>query len=108
MLEKPGYAPIRSARMPVKKKTGAKPAAVPVVELIVRRTALRRYHKLQRATAELPALQVSWDRRTNDATEARPQAERRQAPPFTWDVADVVVVEKPARAAAPARSRKQR
>lgn len=94
--------------MPVKKKTRAKPAAVPVVELIVRRTALRRYHKLKRATAELPALQVSWDRRTNDATEARPQTERRQTPPFTWDAADFVVVEKPARPAAPARSRKQR
>jgi hypothetical protein len=94
--------------MAVKKKTGAKPAAVPVVELIVRRTALRRFHKLKRATAELPALQVSWDRRTNDANGARPRTERRQAPPFTWDVADFVVVEKPARPAARARGRKQR
>jgi hypothetical protein len=95
--------------MTVKKKNkGAKPPAAPVVELIVRRTALRRYHKLKRATAALPALEVSWDRRTNDAMDARPQTERRQKPPFTWDVADFVVVEKPARPAAAARIRKQR
>jgi hypothetical protein len=94
--------------MTVKKKKAAKGAPVPVVELIVRRSAIRRFDKLKRATAALPALQVSWDRRTNDAMDARPVAERRQKPPFTWDVADFVVVEKPARPAPPTRIRKQR
>ena len=107
-LLEPGYAPIRSRRMTVKRKKGARPAAVPVVELIVRRTAIRRFDKLKRATAALPALKVSWDRRTNDAMDAGPQAERRQKPPFTWDAADFVVVEKPARRAASTRIRKQR
>ena len=93
--------------MPVKKKKSAKPAEPPVVELIVRRSALRRFDKLKRAAAALPALKVSWDRRTNDANDAKPYTERRQKPPFTWDVADFVVVEKPARRAAP-KIRKQR
>jgi len=94
--------------MTVKKRKPAKRAATPVVELIVRRSALRRFDKLKRATSALPALKVSWDRRTNDAVDAKPQTERRQKPPFTWDVADFVVVEKPADRAAPTRIRKQR
>jgi hypothetical protein len=94
--------------MPVKKKKTEKPAAVPEVELIVRRSAIRRFDKLKRVAATVPALKVSWDRRTNDATDARPQTERRQKPPFTWDVADFVVVEKPAPRAASSRIRKQR
>jgi hypothetical protein len=108
ILLEAGYAPIRSRRMPVKKKKAAKPAAVPEVELIVRRSAIRRFDKLKQATATLPALKVSWDRRTNDAAGDTPQTERRQKPPFTWDVADFVVVEKPAGRAAPNRTRKQR
>jgi len=94
--------------MTVKRKKAAKRVATPAVELIVRRTAIRRFDKLKRATAALPALKVSWDRRTNDAMDAKPQTERRQKPPFTWEVADFVVVEKPARRAASTRIRKHR
>ena len=82
----------------------------PTVKLVVRRGALRRFHKLKQKTAELP-VEVSWDRRQTDrrSASARPAAERRaadrrQAPPYTWDASDFVVV---ARAAAsPRRKRK--
>ncbi len=67
------------------------------VDLIVRRGALRRFHKLSQKTADLPVT-VLWDRRTSDrrsaagasATERRTK-ERRQKPPFTWEVSDFVV-----------------
>ena len=70
------------------------------VELIVRRGALRRFHKLKEQTAELP-VKIAWDRRTGErrAASDRPQSERRtsdrrQKPPFTWDLSDFVVVQK--------------
>ena len=85
--------------MPVKKKRAPK-APAPPIELIVRRGALRRFDKLKRATAEMP-VEVLWDRRTNDGRGAAPpgkrapqHAERRKSPPFTWDVADFLVVGK--------------
>ena len=67
------------------------------VDLIVRRGALRRFHKLSQKTADLPVT-VMWDRRTSDrrsasdasGTERRTQ-ERRQKPPFTWEVSDFLV-----------------
>ena len=63
------------------------------LKLIVRRGALRRFHKLKRDTANLP-VSVEWDRRQESAT--RPGSpERRGTPPFTWETADFVVVEKP-------------
>src|ERR1044071_1085258 len=87
--------------MPIKKKR-AKAAATPPIELIVRRGALRRFDKLKQATATLP-VKVLWDRRTGEGRTAakagQPEPERRerrQKPPFTWDVADFVVVGKPA------------
>jgi hypothetical protein len=68
------------------------------VDLIVRRGALRRFHKLKQKAAELP-VGVLWDRRLqerrSEATEIRDDrrgADRRQRPPFTWDVGDFVVV----------------
>jgi hypothetical protein len=74
--------------------------STPVVELIVRRGALRRFDKLKAATADLP-VKLSWDRRQSDhRTSAngtqpeRQQTERRKKAPFTWDMADFVVVEK--------------
>jgi hypothetical protein len=85
----------------------ATPGAPSMVELIVRRGALRRYDKLKHATAELP-VKLSWDRRLRErrapgggAANERRQADRRKKPPFTWSTADFVVVESPA----PARSR---
>jgi hypothetical protein len=83
--------------MPVKKKRASKTASAAPIELIVRRGALRRFDKLKRATAEMP-VKVLWDRRTREARSAaspgEPQAERRKSPPFTWDVADFLVVGK--------------
>ena len=70
------------------------------VGIIVRRGAVRRFDALTSKTAELPVV-VSWDRRTADRRAAAAQApterrssDRRKAPPFTWDTADFVVVER--------------
>lgn len=79
--------------MTVKKTKRAKKAPVPV-EFIVRRTALRRFHKLKRATADLPEVKLTWDRRSNDGQDGQRKTDRRQQPPFTWDTADFVVVER--------------
>ena len=64
----------------------------------VKRGALRRFDQLKTKGEGLP-VEVKWDRRT---TERRSEAsaegpdrrgqDRRQAPPFTWDAADFVVV----------------
>jgi hypothetical protein len=79
------------------------------IELIVRRGALRRFHKLTQKTADLPVT-VSWDRRTGERRSAanasernRRQIERRQKPPFTWELSDFVVASAP-----PRKKRKQR
>jgi hypothetical protein len=69
---------------------------------VVRRGALRRFDALKTRTGELPVV-VTWDRRTDDrrgdaegiTARERRQIERRQTPPFTWDLADFVVVERP-------------
>jgi hypothetical protein len=75
------------------------------IEIVVRRGAIRRFDALKTRTSELPVV-VTWDRRTSErrdddeATGGRRtprQTERRRKPPFTWDVADFVVVE-PAKA----------
>jgi len=70
----------------------------PIVEIIVRRGALRRFDVLKRKTADLPVV-VSWDRRLEErrssaaSTDAdRRQTDRRTKPPFTWDLSDFVVV----------------
>ena len=68
--------------------------------MIVRRGAVERFAKLKKKTAELP-VEVSWDRRKEDRrsdskgvpTERR-KTDRRQKPPFTWELSDFVVVEK--------------
>jgi hypothetical protein len=78
------------------------------VELVVRRGALRRFHKLKEKAADLP-VNVTWDRREGErrtesnhkATPDQRKADRRQKPPFTWDMSDFVVV-----ARTPARKRK--
>ena len=64
----------------------------------VRRGALRRFDQLKTKSAGLP-VEIDWDRRVSDRR-ARPGAksaerrvgERRQLPPYTWEVADFVVV----------------
>jgi len=71
------------------------------IEIVVRRGAIRRFDALKTRTSELPVV-VTWDRRTDDrrdeggtkgAKRNRRQADRRRQPPFTWDLADFVVVE---------------
>ena len=69
------------------------------VGIVVRRGALRRFDALTRKTADLPVV-VSWDRRTGhrrasgeSAPVERRSTDRRKKPPFTWEVADFVVVD---------------
>jgi hypothetical protein len=68
------------------------------VELVVRRGALQRFHTLKEKAADLP-VKVSWDRRTGERRKGSDTAgpdqrkgDRRQAPPFTWELSDFVVV----------------
>jgi hypothetical protein len=68
-----------------------------LVSIFVRIGALRRFHALTQKTADLP-VEVKWDRRRSDRgdtpAEGSPeQPDRRQKPPYTWEVADFVVVE---------------
>lgn len=69
------------------------------VLFIVRRGALRRFHRVKQAAAGLP-VDVIWDRRTSpqgataDARNNRSITERRQQPSLTWTAADFVVIEK--------------
>jgi hypothetical protein len=73
----------------------------PVVALIVRRGARRRFRKLKEKTTNLP-VKVEWDRREGERRTAasgkadrnRRKGDRRQPPPFTWDAGDFVVVER--------------
>jgi hypothetical protein len=85
-----------------------------LVDIVVRRGALRRFDALTRKTAELPVA-VTWDRRTEDRRESsestaveRRSTDRRKAPPYTWEVADFVVVDpsEGEEAAAPRAARK--
>ena len=75
--------------------------AEPVVEIIVRRGALRRFDRLQKTITDLP-VKLSWDRRLHERRTSssgiergQRQADRRKNPPFTWEAADFVVVEGP-------------
>jgi hypothetical protein len=71
------------------------------LEIVVRRGASRRFDALKNQTSELPVV-VTWDRRKTDRRAGsnpsmevprdRRANERRQEPPFTWEVADFVVV----------------
>jgi hypothetical protein len=85
-----------SARRPAVSKKGGP------IEIVVRRGSLRRFDALKTRTAELPVV-VTWDRRVRREEEEpagkakRRYAERRRTPPFTWDLADFVVVEPPKR-----------
>lgn len=66
--------------------------------IVVRRGALRRFATLTRETAE-HGVAVSWDRRQTDrrgspgpAGADQRKADRRQKPPYTWELADFVVL----------------
>ena len=80
----------------------ANPKTAPL-EIVVRRGAVRRFNVMKTRTADLGVV-VTWDRRTTDrrSEDARSVAmdvprnrrvsDRRQKPPFTWNLADFVVV----------------
>lgn len=65
--------------------------------MIVRRGATPRFEALKKKTQHLN-VQVVWDRREDDESAGSAAAKdpqfknRRGAPPFTWDMADFVVV----------------
>jgi hypothetical protein len=67
------------------------------LRIIVKRGALRRFHRLKQQTVDLP-VSVEWDRRTaqpddpGTARPCRPTEERRGPLPFTWQVAEFVAV----------------
>jgi hypothetical protein len=77
-----------------------RPSSAPLARIFVRIGALRRFHAMKKKTADLP-VEVSWDRRRSDPRErsdtdgSTPQQDRRGKPPYTWEVADFVVVEDP-------------
>ena len=83
------------------KRPRAKAPSPKPIGIVVRRGALRRFDALTRKTAGLPVV-VSWDRRQVDgrASSERSQptdqqkTERRQKPPFTWEVAEFVVLDR--------------
>ena len=69
------------------------------IGLVVRRGALRRFDALKRKTENLP-VDVIWDQRqgdrrvgADDGHANRRRTDRRRTPPFTWELADFVVVE---------------
>lgn len=84
-----------------RKQKAARPAARPqkvTTEIVVRRGALRRFDALKRKTSDLPVV-VTWDRRqterraaSEDISSDRRRVDRRQKPPFTWELAEFVVV----------------
>ncbi len=88
-------------RRMAKKTTRRRPKKkVSSVEIIVRRGARDRFRKLKKKTAHLP-VKVAWDRRrderravSEEVTVNRRNSDRRGKPPFSWDVADFVVIEK--------------
>lgn len=69
------------------------------IGIVVKRGALRRFDALTRKTTDLP-VEIRWDRRTQQrratdgpATVERRSGDRRKEPPYTWQVADFVVVD---------------
>jgi len=66
------------------------------LEIIVRRGALRRFDAFKRKASHLP-VKLTWDRRVTPPASVPPAGvpERRQREPFTWELADFVLVERP-------------
>lgn len=107
--------------MPVKRTPArgkVKPAedapANPVTELIVRRGAIRRFDTLAKHAEGMP-VKLTWDRRESDrrsevkaAKDDQREVERRQSPPFTWELADFVVALPPSRRKATRAARETR
>jgi hypothetical protein len=86
-----------------KRRTETEDPSRPPIRLVVKRGAIRRFEKLKEKTADLD-VQISWDRREGDRRTGtlavsgdRRKKDRRQRPPFTWDLADFAVVVNPNR-----------
>ena len=69
------------------------------IRIFVKVGALKRFHTMTQKTADLP-VEVAWDRRRGERRSAeatvhadKRSGDRRGDPPFTWEVADFVVVE---------------
>ena len=74
------------------------------MRIFVKQGAARRYERLKRDSATLP-VEVEWDRRSGDRRNPKEaegaevvglparKGDRRKTPPFTWDLADFVVVD---------------
>jgi hypothetical protein len=75
------------------------PTTTSPTTIVVRRGALKRFDSMKKKTAGLP-VNLVWDRRVGGERRAEPAApegerrkeDRRQQPPFTWSLADFVVV----------------
>ena len=86
-------------RQPVEEKA---PATSNPTTIVVRRGALKRFDSMKKKVEGLPVSLV-WDRRVGgerredaEAVEGeRRRTDRRQQPPFTWSLADFVVVVPP-------------
>jgi hypothetical protein len=72
------------------------------LRIFVRAGAAKRFHALKEKSAGLPVV-VDWDRRGGERRTAavapaadQRKADRRGTPPFTWELADFVLVEEPA------------
>jgi hypothetical protein len=92
--------PKRAAkRQPVKDEA---PATTKPTTIVVRRGALKRFDSMKKKTAGLP-VDLVWDRRvggerreeSGNVEGDRRKTDRRQQPPFTWSLADFVVVVPP-------------
>jgi hypothetical protein len=88
---------------PSASKTAKSPAAQATtpIRMVVRRGALARYENLKKKTAHLQ-VEVVWDQRDTERRQERSlsdserrKRDRRRPPPFTWDLADFVVVTPP-------------
>ena len=73
------------------------------LRIFVKRGALWRFNRLKRDAQKL-AISVEWDRRKEDRRAADAEApvpqdqrreDRRGSAPFTWDIAEFVVVDDP-------------
>ena len=92
--------PTKSKRAARRQAVQAKAPATPTTTIVVRRGALKRFDTMKRKTAGLP-VNLVWDRRVGGERRAdangtdgeRRKIDRRQQPPFTWSLADFVVVD---------------
>ena len=88
----------KSKASPRKRVKPAATSAAAPIRMIVRRGATQRFADLKKKTAPLQ-VEVMWDQRDDERRQEpclsdseRRRKDRRGPPPFTWDMADFVVV----------------